>query len=564
MSELTEYPKILQTLFKNRGLTTKKEVEDFLHPDYENFSDPFLMHDMKKAVDRILLAFEKNEHIAIYADYDADGVPGAALFADFFNQLGFENFSVFIPHRHDDGYGFHKHVVEDLVQQKTSLIITIDLGVTAIEVVDFANQNDVDVIITDHHEVGEKLPEAHAIVNPKLGDYPDRMLCGAATIFQVVRAVIHELRNTDHPHSEVVKSWPEGYHKWWLDLVGIATVSDMVPLVKENRILASYGLRVARKSRRPGLHALANVGRFSLQTLEEQDIGFGIAPRINSASRMEHALSAFTLLSTSDRAIANEYAKKLNRLNDQRKRVTAATSRQANKILEERKIGNVIVVGHPDWNPGVLSILAGKLMEKYGRTTFVWTNHGADLIKGSTRATSGQSVLELMKHAKDFLVKFGGHEAAGGFTCGKDTLHLFEKKVHEAHDVLYADLPDEKGPGYVIDAELMFSEIDRSLHRMIRQLAPFGMGNPEPVFLFSEGALSGIRQFGKHGDHLEVIVKDKKGRLIKAVAFYKTAAQYGYTPSAGEPIRIVGNLTLSRFLGREELRIDLVDILPAA
>jgi len=161
-------------------------------------------------------------------------------------------------------------------------------------------------------------------------------------------------------------------------------------------------------------------------------------------------------------------------------------------------------------------------------------------------------------------VKFGGHEAAGGFTCGKDTLHLFEKKVHEAHDVLYADLPDEKGPGYVIDAELMFSEIDRSLHRMIRQLAPFGMGNPEPVFLFSEGALSGIRQFGKHGDHLEVIVKDKKGRLIKAVAFYKTAAQYGYTPSAGEPIRIVGNLTLSRFLGREELRIDLVDILPAA
>ncbi len=567
--QISDLPKLLQVLLANRGLTSINQVRKFLAPDYDDLADPFLMHDMQTAIDRILSAMAENQTIAIYADYDADGVPGAAVLADFFTQIGYANFSVYIPHRHDEGYGFHIAAIEQLAADGTKLIITIDLGTSAEAAVDRASELGVDVVITDHHEPAHGLPKAVAIVNPKLGDYPDRMLCGAAVIFQLVRAMIFTLRDSEKKLpkslleiSEKVSAWPEGYEKWWLDLVGLSTIADMVPLVGENRILARYGLLVGRKTRRPGLIALSRHARFNLRTLDETDIGFTIAPRINSASRMEHAFESFKLLSTSDPAIALEQAKKLSSLNDKRKRVTATTVKQAKKMLSERTVEEVLVIGHPDWNPGILSILSGKLSEQYNRSTFVWTIHGSEKIKGSVRAAEGESVLDLMHPLADQFIKFGGHQAAGGFTCVRENIHTLEGKLRAVHADLYGKKVKSKAVAYQVDGELLFSECSPATHKMIRQLAPFGMGNPEPVFIFSDGILHGLRQFGKHEEHIEVTIKDSKGRFLKAVAFYKTANNYSYTPQIGEGIRVVGNVTLNRFLGKEELRLSLIDILP--
>lgn len=569
-TELSEYPELLQKLLKNRNIKTKKDAETFLNPKYEDFSDPFLLENMQVAIDRILQSILKKERMTIYADYDADGVPGAVILSDFFKQIGYENFSVYIPHRHNEGYGFHASVVEKLVKEETKLIITIDLGVTAIDTVALAKKLKVDVIITDHHEPKETLPDAFTIVNPKLGNYPDRMLCGAATIFQVVRGVIHTLRNNRDtldkvllPYSDVVASWPEGHHKWWLDLVGLATIADMVPLLGENRILAHYGLLVARKSRRPGLHALASEARFDIKGLDEQDIGFTIAPRINSASRLEHAEEAFNLLSAPDYLSALSQAKVLSRLNDKRKRITATTVKQASKIISARTLQDVLVVGHPDWNPGVLSILAGKLMEKHDKTSFIWTTHGTDMIKGSVRAKKGESVLRLMEGAAELFTKFGGHEAAGGFTCSRDNIHFLEEKLQAVFEKEYGGKVKEKFSDYEPEAEILIEKIDRDFYKMIRQLSPFGMGNPEPIFSFVGGMVEEVRLFGKNSEHLEIILKDSKGKKIKAVAFYKTLENYNYVPKKDEFVQIVGNLTLNKFLGKEELRISLLDILPS-
>lgn len=543
------------------------DVEHFLAPDYERLNDPGLMHDMEVAVDRILAAIAGEEKILIYADYDADGIPGAVILKDFFDRLGYGRATVYIPHRHDEGYGLHTHAIESAAESGVKLLITIDLGVTAVDQVARAGELGIDAIITDHHEPKAELPSALAIVNPKLGDYPDRMLCGAAVVFQLVRALITKLRETPTDERlvgthEVVSGWPEGMSKWWLDLVGLSTISDMVPLVGENRILAHYGLRVLRKSRRPGLRALAKETRLRLSEADEKDIGFSITPRINAASRMSHAFDAFEVLAATDASAAETAAKNLSRLNEQRKRITATIMRQVHKMVKSRRLGSVLVIGHPDWNVGVLSIVAGKLVEELERPVFVWTTHGTDAIKGSCRAPDGLSVLELMEGVNDAFSKFGGHEAAGGFMTDHDHIHTLEQNLTNIFSASYPDWSPATGGSYEVDATIPLATVGSELYADLRQLAPFGVGNPEPIFIFSDAKLVSVKQFGKHDDHLEVIVSDTKGRRFKAVSFYSDWAKHRYTPEPGASVRVVGRLEMNRFLGANELRISLIEVLP--
>lgn len=558
---------IVNKLLEKRGLKTDTEKADFLNIDYEKLSSADLLNDIDLAVKRILQAMADNEKVAIYSDYDADGVPGAVLLADFFYKVGFDNFQVVIPHRHLDGYGFHGHLVKKLSAEKVALIITIDLGVGALEAVELANSLGVDVVITDHHEAGDRLPPAVAVVNPKLGNYPDKMICGTGVVFQLVRLIIKNLRNTTEEslkkYHHIVSGWPIGFEKWWLDLVGLATIADMVPLLKDNRIFAHYGLLVAKKSKRPGLHALFQAGDITQFHLTEKDIGFGVAPLINSASRLSHALQAYDLLVTRGVKQAKEQANELKKLNQKRKTMSATLVKQAYGILDKRNIKNVIVVGSPDWNPGLLSILAGKVMEEYQRTTFVWTLTEGNQVKGSARALAGESVLEIMSATSHKFIKFGGHKAAGGFTCDYDHIHDLGDCLDVAHKELYGKVSEVPKIELMFnfDLELDLESFDLELYKSIRKLSPFGLGNPEPIFIFSNCQVLEVRQFGKRNEHLEVSLQDKNNKRHKAVAFYKTLDQYHFVPKVLDKVKVVATISLNTWRGANELRLDLIDVL---
>ena len=287
-------PEALRDLLLEKRDVSTNERESFLHPDFAALSDPLLMDGMQRAVTRIIHAIKQNEPIVIYADYDADGIPGSVILNDTLCKLGHTQTRVYIPHRHTEGYGLHQEAVATLIDEGVKLIITVDLGITASKTALYVKSRDIDLIITDHHEPVGVLPEAYAVVNPKLGNYPDRMLCGSGVAFRLVQAIIKKLRADEDP---LVIDIPHGWEKWLLDMVGIATLSDMVPLLHENRILATFGMRVLQKSQRPGLRALMRNARISQESLTEDDVVFSITPKLNVASRMANPRDAFDLRS---------------------------------------------------------------------------------------------------------------------------------------------------------------------------------------------------------------------------------------------------------------------------
>ena len=317
---------LIRSLLEKRGIVTEADIRTFLEPDYERDThSPFLLEGMDRAVARILSAIQNDERIAVYADFDCDGIPGAALLSDFFHKIGYANFEVYLPHRDREGYGFHTEAITELADGKVALIITVDVGTSAVDAVAFAKTKGVDVIVTDHHEITGVLPDCIAVINPKLGDYPFRDLCGAGVAFKLVQAMLAEGKKrliTRGAQASGLVSFTkiqEGWEKWLLDLVAIATVADMVPLLGENRVLVYWGLQVLRKSPRPGIRALCTRLRLRQSDIAEDDIGFSIAPRVNAASRMDAPELAFRLLVTPDRNEADRLAGNLEELNSRRK-----------------------------------------------------------------------------------------------------------------------------------------------------------------------------------------------------------------------------------------------------
>ena len=318
LRDIAHYPFFVQRLLSSRGIHSKEAAEEFFTPVYtRDLHDPFLLKDMEKAVERILSAIEKKESIVIYSDYDADGIPGGAMLRSFFDTISYERVKNYIPHRHDEGFGLHTDAVESLAKEGANLIITIDCGIGDIAAAEVAKKHGVDLIITDHHESGEVLPDAYAIIDHKQPgcSYPEQILCGAGVAFKLVQAMLSRNRF----------GLKEGYEKWLLDLVGIATLSDMVPLTGENRALAHFGLMVLRKSPRPGLQAMWKKLRINQRYIEEDDIGFSFSPRINAASRMGHPMDAFHLLFAKNEGDALSAVECLESLNKERKTVVAQT-----------------------------------------------------------------------------------------------------------------------------------------------------------------------------------------------------------------------------------------------
>jgi single-stranded-DNA-specific exonuclease len=389
--ELAVGNKYLAQLLFNRGIKTNVEAKLFLNPSYDqHLHDPFLLHDMEKAVERILQAIKTNETIVIFSDYDCDGIPGAVVLHDFFKAVGYQNFHNYIPHRHYDGFGLSSKAILSIKEKyNPALIITIDCGTVDIEAIKLAKDNAIEVIVTDHHEPKEELPEAVAIVNPKIGNtYPFTGLCGAGVIFKLVQALI----------AKGGFAIPAGLEKWWLDMVGVATIADMVPLVDENRVFATYGLKVLRKTRRPGLQKLLRKQKVDPRYLSEDDIGFTIGPRINAASRMDTPEDAFSLLATTDEAEAETRMLHLEKLNTERKSAVAQMTKELHKRLEVKEnIPDVFAMGNPDWRPSLVGLAANKLAEEYNRPAFLWGKDGNGMFKGSCRSGGDVSVVRLME-----------------------------------------------------------------------------------------------------------------------------------------------------------------------
>ncbi len=573
---MQEYGELLRSLLEKRGIKNATEADIFLNPSFErDFYDPFLMKDMERACVRLYEAVDNKEKIVIYADYDCDGIPGAVILADLFKKLGVpvevyphtiykNSVWVYIPQRNSEGYGLNKQAIEKFRDEEVKLLITVDLGITAVSEVAQAEVDGIDVIITDHHlprvDASQGgltsliLPRAYAILNPKVDDYPEKMLCGAGVALKLAQAFVKK-------YGEFYKI-KKGAEKWWLDMAGLATLSDMVPLLGENRAIAYFGMKVLRKSPRPGLQKLLAKMNIEQKYLTEDDIGFMVTPRLNAASRMDDPLRAFELLSTNDEVQAGILADHLSKINDERKTMVTSIMRIVNKKFEKietREARDVIVIGNPLWRVGVLGLVAGKISDEHQKPVFVWGRDENDMIKGSCRSDGSVSVMELMSEVRDSFLDFGGHELAGGFSVHNDKIHFLEDALSLAYQKVKR-VKEKIDSNF--DLTIKLNEVNIKNWKEIEKMSPFGYGNPKPIFYFQNVKIEKIKKFGKNGsgEHLEIIFSDDTQYKVVAISFFSGHDSFQKKIEEGLSVNLLATFDLSRFRGREELRLRVIDI----
>jgi single-stranded-DNA-specific exonuclease len=558
-AEFAAFSDALSNLLMNRGVKTLPDAQAFLNPSWESHvHDPFLMKDMDRAVARVYKAVKAGEKVVVFSDYDADGMPAGVVLHDLFKKIGFANFENYIPHRHNEGFGLSKAAIDGFKTGGATLLVTIDCGIGNIAEVTHANSLGIDVIVADHHLPHADLPASYAILNPKVAGcaYPEKMLCGSGVIFKFAQAFVKA-----HGAEFGV---PAGWEKWLLDMVGIATLSDMVPLTGENRAFAHYGLAVLRKTRRPGLSRLFTKLRVSREHLSEDDIGFTITPRLNAASRMGAADHAFRLLSTDDEAQAGAYADALEHVNNERKGTVASLVKEIRKALADRDIESkaAIVIGNPSWRPSLLGLVANSLSDEYGKPAFLWGRDGQGVIKGSCRSKGDLSVVAVMERAKEAFTEYGGHTASGGFAVSPEQIHTLEEKLCAAAAALTAEsaaVPAARQE--YVDGQIRLEEVGWELYRDIEKLAPYGMGNPKPLFLIRGAFIDAVKSFGKEKGHTELLLRDDNFRKLSAIMFFTpTDALPKHVAPQGRADLVV-HLEKSTFKNYPELRLRVVAIL---
>mgnify|MGYP001575715304 CR=1 FL=1 len=564
--ELSEFDDLTAALLARRGVKNKEEAEAFLSPSYDaHIHDPMLMLDMPKAARRVVEALNAKERITIWSDYDCDGIPGGVLLHDFMKKAG-ANFTNYIPHRHLEGYGVNVAGVEKLALEGTTLIITVDSGITDVAAVARANELGMEVIVTDHHLPAETLPPAFAILNPNARaeeTYPYKSLCGSGVAWKLVCAVLalgFEGRD----------QIPVGWEKWLLDMAGLATIADMVPLTGENRVITKYGLMVMRKSPRLGLQKLCKVARVNQRFIAEDDVGFMIAPRINAASRMGDPRDAFRLLTTEDEVEAEELAKSLESINRSRRAAAGAITKAVHTRLEQLKeegkdIPSVIVMGDPDWRPGLLGLVASGISDEYERPVFLWGREGNEVLKGSCRGGPEKvHVVELMQACDEgTFLGFGGHQAAGGFSVSPEAVFDLPQKLIDGRERL---LHTTKAEESLADLLLSPVEITTHLLQRLERLAPFGMGNPKPTVALTEVLIERVSWFGKASEHLRVHIsresEEEKLPSIEAIAFF-ARRDLGKSPdllSPGSRTSVLAYVERDQFTRGQPVRLRLIGI----
>jgi single-stranded-DNA-specific exonuclease len=534
-------------LLANRGFRDARQVQDFLEPSMDRLLDAFLMRDMDKAVARIWQAIESRESILVFGDYDVDGITATSLLSSALEALG-ANVGYFIPDRIRDGYGLSVRGVEVARKRRTKLIITADCGITATHEVKLAATQGMEVIVTDHHEPLGEMPAAVAILNPKRRDcpYPFKDLAGVGVVFKLVQG-LHASRPT---------AFPEGFVARNLDLVALGTIADVVPLVGENRIFAKLGLDQLHDSHRPGITALKEVAGLVARRIESGHVAYILAPRINAAGRLGNAESGVRLLLSNERREALSIAESLEEDNTNRKKIDESTLEDALEML--RRLGAdlppAIVLWSDRWHPGVLGIVASRLMERFHRPTIL-VSADEDEGKGSGRSIKGFDVCQALQECRQHLVGFGGHSYAAGLTIRAENLEAFRDQFCRV--VAERMKPEDYVPTLSIDGTLPLEECNEDLVRALERLSPFGIGNAEPLFVAENVAL-GAPPMVVSKNHLKMSIR-QNGRELDCIGF---GLGYLAGPLRHEAGRVAVAFvpTINVWQNRSRLQLKLRDI----
>jgi len=564
-AEFEKFPEInaviLQLLF-NRGLKSQEEIDQFLHPDFEShLYDPYIFTDMAKAVSRLFEAISRGEKVMVYGDYDADGVCSTVVMHETLKGLGLQT-DIYIPFRETEGYGLNKKVVQQIIREKFNLVITVDCGVANVDEIGELQEAGIDVIVLDHHEEPLKMPAAYAIINPNVKScgYPESRLCGAGVAFKFVQAIIKWQEKHDSP-----MKLPLGFEKWLLDLVALATVGDIVPLVKENRILVKYGLVVMSKTKNIGLKSLIESVNNRFGDLDSEYIGWRLVPRINAAGRIDHASAAFYLLTAKTEEEAQKWVNQLDENNRYRQQITESIIKQADEQLSEQlETERAIVVVGEGWPAGVVGLVAGRLADKHYRPALVFTRV-ADEITGEIKlVASGRSIPEFditqaLKECSEFLLRFGGHPQACGLTIvGEDKFEKFKRRFLALVNEKLAGV--ELVPVLDIEAEIRLNDLNWRLIDDLKKMEPFGEANPKPLFLAKSLNIETVQTVGVDGKHLKVLVSQAGdlNNLYKLIGF--SFGDWCAKLSAGDKIDIVFELGVNEWNGNRELQLKIVDL----
>ncbi|KKP63320.1 MAG: Single-stranded-DNA-specific exonuclease RecJ [Candidatus Moranbacteria bacterium GW2011_GWF2_34_56] len=491
------HPKVLKLLLQ-RGIKNQEDIKKFIFPNYDqDVRDPFLFKDMQKAMERLKIAKEKNEKILVFGDYDADGITSSLILKITLEEVGFD-VSVYIPNK-EEGYGLNDEALKNFSQKGITLVITTDCGISNRNEVAGAGKIGMDIIITDHHHIPPEIPQAVAVINPKIKDcgYPEKNLAGVGVAFKFVQA-IYETFLPDKKSDT----------KWMLDLVAIGTIADMVPLIGENRTMVKFGLLVLSKTRRVGLQEMFRVGRILIDENNFPDarkISFQIAPRINAASRMTHAEKAFALLAEGDRVLARDMALDIEAQNSRRQKETAQIVSEAEKIASNFfRDKNFILVANQNFPVGILGLVAGKMTDKFKRPVAI-LKKGDTESKGSFRSIPKIDIIETIEACSELLIKYGGHSQAAGITIKNENLEKFYDKM--------AGIIDEKlkgedlAPEIKFDLELKSEDIGVGLVDDLKKMEPFGQGNELPVFMIKELIIQDLKWLGNGEKHLKLFVR---------------------------------------------------------
>ncbi|OFI50537.1 single-stranded-DNA-specific exonuclease RecJ [Floricoccus tropicus] len=517
----------------NRGFHNQEEVEEFLNPNLEDLHDPFLLHDMERAVNRILYAIQQGENILIYGDYDADGMTSSSVLKTALDELGAEA-SVYLPNRFTDGYGPNKDVYQYYIDNEDiNLIITVDNGVAGRDAIEYAQSCGVDVIVTDHHSMPDILPDAYAIVHPEHPDanYPFKHLAGVGVAFKLACALL------EYVPTEM------------LDLVAIGTIADMVSLTGENRILVKYGLQILANTERVGLLELMKLAGVDFQDINEETVGFQIAPRLNALGRLDDPNPAVELLIGWDDELAQEIASMIDEKNNERKAIVEKITEEAQAMLDESPVQ---ILYKEDWHPGVLGIVAGRLLEKTNKPVIMLNNDNG-VLKGSARSIEAYNIFDALNPHRDLFVAFGGHAQAAGMTFKLENLPAIKEAM--VNFIAENDIDMTKKGQLILDGKLDLSEIDLDLVKNLDRLAPFGMDNARPRFLVENYQVTNVRTLGQNNAHLKLRIEqgDKKvdalyfGHGAEALEFQQVESQ------------LAVNLSINRWNGATNVQLMVCD-----
>ncbi len=563
------YHPLIASILSQRGIQTKEEAELFLHPDYyRDCHDPFLFKDMQRAVERISQALSREEKITIYCDYDVDGLSSGSLLYETIMQLG-GSVNAVMNHRENDGYGLRTQTIQQSIESGTTLFITTDCGISNAEEVCYAKERGVDVIITDHHTVPaleKDLPQAYAIIHPlvRANEYPCKLLAGGGSAFKLAQALIRT-DDAEIGHRRILARSKSGkavdwsaFEKWLLDLVCLSTIGDCVPLRGENRVFVRYGLQVLRKTQRPGLQALLRKMKKRNMELSSRAVSFFLAPRINAASRMEHARIAFDLLTTHSQEDAERLSDVLELKNTERQKKTEHVISHAKEQLdvyhaEQKKIlvGNAV-----DWPLGILGLVAGRLCDYYRKPVVLMTGTSGS-ISGAARSVTGVHIANVFSEMSHYFDRHGGHQAAGGFALKKDSLiEDVRQSLESIGDRLITSHYDSQKV-LSIDAVGRLSDFTWDTLTQLKNLEPFGQDNPKPKLMVKYCRVLDKRILGKTGKHVRITL-EQDGARRQCIGF--SMSDLTSDINDGDYVDIVCELDEHEWNGYKDLQISLVDI----